>query len=208
MRPETFLALISFAFASAFTPGPNNIMLAASGMNFGFARSAPHMAGIVVGFTLVLLAAGFGVGALFAAFPAVQWGLKILGAAYLLWLAWRIATAVPAEGEAARASRPLNFLEAAAFQWINPKGLVAIFGAMSLFITPGHAAADVMVIAGVFTLTSIGSVVTWTAFGTGLKRLLRAPGKVRIFNIAMALLLVASIVPMMVPLGGQPAPAG
>jgi len=205
VRPETFLALVTFAFASAFTPGPNNIMLAASGMNFGFRRTAPHMAGIVVGFTLVLLASGFGLGALFAAWPQIQTVLKILGAAYLLWLAWRIATAVPADGSGEGRARPLTFLEAALFQWINPKGLVAIFSAISLFIRPEAALHDVMVIAGVFTLTSIGSVLSWAGFGAALKSLLKSPAKVRVFNIAMALLLVASIVPMLLPLGAGPA---
>jgi threonine/homoserine/homoserine lactone efflux protein len=205
VRPETLLALVTFAFASAFTPGPNNIMLAASGMNFGFRRTGPHMAGIVVGFTLVLLAAGLGLGALFAAYPQIQTVLKILGAAYLLWLAWRIATAVPAEPGTEGRARPLTFLEAALFQWINPKGLVAIFSAMSLFLRPESAFTDVMIIASVFTLTSIGSVLAWAGVGGALKGLLKSRQKVRVFNIAMALLLVASIVPMVLPLRAGPA---
>ncbi len=200
MGADTLLALISFAIAGAFTPGPNNIMLAASGMNFGFTRSAPHMAGIVVGFVVMLLSVGFGLGSLFAAYPAAQAALKIVGVAYLLWLAWRIANAAPADPSAR--SRPLKFIEAALFQWVNPKGLLAVFGAMSIFIRPEEAVSDVLTVALVFFAVSIGAVLTWTVFGTALGSFIRDRRKLRIFNIAMALLLVASIVPMVLPFGG------
>ncbi len=200
MGADTLLALISFAIAGAFTPGPNNIMLAASGMNFGFTRSAPHMAGIVVGFVVMLLSVGFGLGSLFAAYPAAQAALKIVGVAYLLWLAWRIANAAPVD--ASSRSRPLKFIEAALFQWVNPKGLLAVFGAMSIFIRPEEAVSDVLTVALVFFAVSIGAVLTWTVFGTALGSFIRDRRKLRIFNIAMALLLVASIVPMVLPFGG------
>ncbi len=200
MGADTLLALISFAIAGAFTPGPNNIMLAASGMNFGFTRSAPHMAGIVVGFVVMLLSVGFGLGSLFAAYPAAQAALKIVGVAYLLWLAWRIANAAPADPSAR--SRPLKFIEAALFQWVNLKGLLAVFGAMSIFIRPEEAVSDVLTVALVFFGVSIGAVLTWTVFGTALGSFIRDRRKLRIFNIAMALLLVASIVPMVLPFGG------
>ncbi len=200
MGADTLLALISFAIAGAFTPGPNNIMLAASGMNFGFTRSAPHMAGIVVGFVVMLLSVGFGLGSLFAAYPAAQAALKIVGVAYLLWLAWRIANAAPADPSTR--SRPLKFIEAALFQWVNPKGLLAVFGAMSIFIRPEEAVSDVLTMALVFFAVSIGAVLTWTVFGTALGSFIRDRRKLRIFNIAMALLLVASIVPMVLPFGG------
>jgi len=195
--PETLLALISFAVAGAFTPGPNNIMLAASGMNFGFYRTAPHMGGVVIGFTVMLLGIGFGLGALFAAYPAMQTGLKALGVVYLLWLSWRIANAAPAE--AGKRGRPIGFAEAALFQWVNPKALIAVVSTMSLFVRPERAAADVLTVAFVFFFVSVGSVLTWTAFGAALRGLLSDPAKRRIFNYAMAALLVASIVPMVWP---------
>jgi len=195
----TLLALSSFAIAAAFTPGPNNIMLAASGMNFGFRRTTPHMAGIVLGFAAMLLSVGFGLGALFAAYPAAQAVLKLAGIIYLLWLAWRIANAAPIDPTSR--PRPISFLEAALFQWVNPKGLVAVFSAMSIFIRPESAVSDVFNVALVFFAVSIGAVVSWTAFGTALRGLLRDRRKVRTFNIAMALLLVASIAPMVLPLG-------
>jgi threonine/homoserine/homoserine lactone efflux protein len=198
---ETLLALTAFGIAAAFTPGPNNIMLAASGMNFGFRRTAPHMAGIVLGFATVILGVGFGLGTLFFAYPSAQTALKFAGTLYLLWLAWRIANASPAD-PAAR-PRPITFVEAALFQWVNPKGLVAVFSAISIFIRPERAASDVFVVALVFFAVSIGAVVSWTAFGTALRSLLGDTRKVRIFNIAMALLLVASIAPMVLPWGAN-----
>lgn len=201
MGADTLLALIAFAIAGAFTPGPNNIMLAASGMNFGFTRTAPHMSGIVVGFVVMLLSVGFGLGALIAAYPAGQTVLKFIGTAYLLWLAWRIANAAPVDSSVR--SRPFNFIEAALFQWVNPKGLLAVFGAMSIFIRPEEAVWDVLTVAMVFFAVSIGAVVTWTAFGTALRNFIRDRRKLRIFNIAMAILLVASVVPMVLPLGGE-----
>ena len=203
MPTETLLALIGFAVAAAFTPGPNNIMLAVSGMNFGFARTAPHMAGIVIGFTAMLLAIGFGLGALFAAYPAVQTALKIVGALYLLWLSWRIANAAPAEASAR--GKPITFIEAALFQWVNPKALIAVISTMGIFVRPERAAADVLTVGLVFLFVSIGAVLTWTLFGTALRGLLRDPSKRRLFNWAMAALLVASIVPMIWPSGAGPA---
>ena len=201
MPAETLLALIAFGTAAAFTPGPNNIMLAASGMNFGFRRTAPHMAGIVLGFATVILGVGFGVGTLFLAYPSAQTTLKLAGTLYLLWLAWRIANAAPAN-PAARA-RPITFVEAALFQWVNPKALVAVVSTMSIFIRPESAVSDVFVVALVFFGVSTGSVLSWTAFGTALRVVLADRRKVRIFNIAMALLLVASIAPMVLPWGAN-----
>ena len=199
MPTETLLALTAFGFAAAFTPGPNNIMLAASGMNFGFRRTAPHMSGVVVGFTTMLLGVGLGLGAVFMSYPLAQTALKMIGVAYLLWLAWRIANAAPANPSAT--ARPITFIEAALFQWVNPKALVAVVSTMSIFIRPEAAVSDVFVVALVFFAVSIGAVVSWTAFGTALRVLLSDRRKVRIFNIAMALLLVASIAPMVLPWG-------
>lgn len=198
MPTETLLALTIFAIAGAFTPGPNNIMLAASGMNFGFVRTAPHMSGVVIGFIVMLLGVGFGLGALFMAYPLAQTVLKIVGVAYLLWLAWRIANAAPAG--ASERGTPISFLEAALFQWVNPKALIAVVSTMSIFVRPERATADVLMVAFVFFFVSAGSVLTWTAFGAALRGLLSDPAKRRVFNIVMALLLVASILPMVWPM--------
>lgn len=122
MNTELLLALLSFAFVTSVTPGPNNLMLMASGTNFGFGRTAPHMIGVALGFAVMILLVCLGIGAVFAALPGAMLVLKIASCAYLLYLAWRIATAPPPSiDDGAPTGRPLNFLQAAAFQWVNPK---------------------------------------------------------------------------------------
>jgi len=196
MPPDIFLALTVFAFAMAFTPGPNNIMLAASGVNFGFSRTVPHMAGVTVGFAVLLAACAAGLGLVFVAVPALHVALKVAGAVYMLWLAYKVATAHLGGGELGAPARPFTFWQAAAFQWINPKAVVAALSAFALYVRPGHATSDVPAMLAVLTAATLGSVVTWTGFGVALRRLLRNPAHARIFNVAMAFLLVASIVPM------------
>ena len=195
MPLDTLLSLISFAFVTSITPGPNNIMLTASGVNFGFRRSIPHMLGIAIGFMALLLAFGFGLGALFAAVPAAQTVLKVIGILYMLWLAWRVATAGEISPDNDSRARPMSFWEAAAFQWVNPKGLFMALGAMSIYIRPGRI-GDILLVTLVFGAVNLPSVATWAAFGAALRNVLRDPRKVRVFNVAMAVLLVASIVPM------------
>lgn len=195
MTRDMLLALVSFAFVMSFTPGPNNILLTASGVNFGFVRSIPHILGVKFGFVALLAACGLGLGLLFTTYPAAQTVLKIAGALYMLWLAWKVANAGSA-GDAAVQPRPISFLQAAAFQWVNPKGVVAALGAVALFVRPETAFADFLLLIFVFGLFTILATSTWTAFGAALSTLLRNPRHARVFNIAMALLLVASIVPM------------
>ena len=182
----------------AFTPGPNNIMLAASGVNFGFARTLPHMAGITLGFFALLAACGAGLGLVFAAVPDLQLVLKIAGAAYMLFLAFKVATAHLSNPEGGAPARPFTFLQAAAFQWINPKALVASLSAIAVYVRPGHERSDFPIMLAVLMAATVLSTSTWAGFGVGLRRLLREPRHARIFNFAMALLLVASIVPMVV----------
>jgi threonine/homoserine/homoserine lactone efflux protein len=197
MPLDTALALVSFAFVAAMTPGPNNIMLTASGVNFGFTRTVPHMLGICAGFVALVLAVGLGVGAAFTALPEAKTALKLIGAAYMLWLAWKVATAAPSDVED-RSASPMTFWQAAAFQWVNPKAWVMAVSAMAVYVRPLHVAADVAAVTLVFGLVTVPAVVAWAGFGHVLRRALRDPGKVRVFNIAMALLLVASIAPMVV----------
>jgi threonine/homoserine/homoserine lactone efflux protein len=196
MPTETFLALASFAFVASFTPGPNNIMLTASGANFGFVRTIPHMIGVEIGFIVLLIACGAGLGAVLAAFPAMQTVLKVAGALYLLWLAWKVANAGATAETDAAAGKPLTFLQAAAFQWINPKGVVAALGAIAVFVRPEHAITDLLILVGVFAVSTLGSIAAWSGFGIALSGLLRDAGRARRFNMVMALLLVASIIPM------------
>ena len=198
MPLDVFVAMVTFSVAMAFTPGPNNIMLAASGVNFGFARTVPHMVGVTAGFLLLLVAAGLGLGLVFAAVPALQVALKIAGALYMLWLAFKVATAHQAREDGGGPAKPFTFWQAAAFQWVNPKGLVAALSAIAVYVRPGHERQDLAVMLAVFAAVTAGAVMTWAGFGVALRRLLRDPVHARIFNAVMALLLVASIVPMVI----------
>jgi threonine/homoserine/homoserine lactone efflux protein len=197
MPLDIFIALVVFASAMAFTPGPNNIMLAASGVNFGFVRTVPHMIGVTVGFVALLLACGAGLGLVFAAVPALQIVLKVAGAAYMVWLAFKVATAHRSDDMGAPA-QPFTFWQAVAFQWVNPKAMVAALSAIAIYVRPGHGHSDFPVMLAVLAVCTVLSVSTWTGFGVALRRLLRNPLWARLFNAAMALLLVASIVPMVV----------
>jgi len=197
MPLDLLLALTVFSCVMAFTPGPNNIMLAASGVNFGFTRTIPHMAGVTFGFAVLLAACAAGLGIVFIAVPSLQLVLKIAGAAYMLWLAFRVATA-HLSSEERTPGRPFTFLQAAAFQWINPKAVVAALSAIALYVRPGHERADFLVMLAVLTVCTLGSVLTWTGFGVALRQFLHDPAHARLFNGAMALLLVASIVPMVI----------
>jgi threonine/homoserine/homoserine lactone efflux protein len=196
MPLELFLAQVMFASVMAFTPGPNNVLLAASGVNFGFMRTMPHIWGVTVGFDVLLIAGAVGVGFLFHAFPALHTVIKIAGAIYMLYLAWKVATAHQGGAEDEAPAKPFTFMQAAAFQWINPKALIAVIGGIALYVRPGHEWIDFPVMLAVMTVATIGAVSLWTGFGVALRRFLRDPKRARIFNISMALLLVVSIVPM------------
>lgn len=199
MPLDALLALTLFVFVTAFTPGPNNIMVTASGVNFGFARTIPHMAGITIGFMVLLVACAAGLGLVFATVPALQLALKIVGAIYMLWLAWKVANAAPAGDEVGELARPLTFIQAAAFQWVNPKAVVIGLTAISIYVRPDHRLSDFLIVLALFVVSTAMTVVTWTGFGVALRSVLRDPRRARIFNVVMALLLVASIAPMVWP---------
>ena len=196
MPLDLFLALALFATVTSFTPGPNNIMVTASGVNFGFTRTIPHMAGITLGFMTLLVACALGLGLVFTAVPVLQTALKIAGAAYMLWLAWKVANATTTNSDVNAPAHPMTFLQAAAFQWVNPKAMVIGLSAISIYVRPDHRIVDFLLLLSVFTLTTVLTVAVWTGFGVALRGLLSNPRHARNFNIAMALLLVASIVPM------------
>lgn len=196
MGIDHLLSVAAFCFAGAMTPGPNNLMLLASGVNFGFARTLPHILGVIVGYSFLLLVVGSGLGQLFTAFPPAYTALKIVGVIYLLWLAWKVATAASSSGDATRA-RPFTFLQAAAFQWVNVKGVLVAFSAVAAFTRPETFAQTLTVLIAVSTVTAGVSASTWALFGSGLSRWLSDPRVLRPFNIGMAALLVASLWPML-----------
>jgi threonine/homoserine/homoserine lactone efflux protein len=197
MSADVFAALLVFAFVSSVTPGPNNFMLLASGVNFGFRRTIPHMFGIAGGFASLLLAVGFGLGALLAAFPPLNLALKIAGGAYLLYLAWRIATSRTLDAKEGRESRPMTFLEAAAFQWVNPKAWMMAVTAMAIYTSPQAPVVSIFLVALAFTLVNFPSVSVWAGFGVAMRGFLADPVRLKWFNIAMGLLLAASLWPML-----------
>jgi threonine/homoserine/homoserine lactone efflux protein len=197
MPVELFIALVSFAVVMSFTPGPNNMMLLASGVNFGLKRTIPHMLGISAGVATLLLAIGFGLHEVLQRWPFVFTVIKYAGVAYLLWLAWQIAASGPLDdGSGETKGRPMSFIEAAAFQWINPKAWVMAVGAMATYTVEASCALTVMIVALVFAAVCGPATGTWTLFGVALRRWLQDPRANRIFNIAMALLLVASLWPI------------
>ena len=188
--------LVLFSAAMCLTPGPNVVMVTASAANFGFRRAIPLMLGITLGFGFMVMAAGFGLAGLFQAEPRLHAVLKYAGATYLLYLAWRIARADAASSGSTRA-RPINFIEAVLFTWINPKGWVTAVGALAAYTTVGgDVLLQTSVIAGVLAGACLASVALWAGFGVAIARLLRRPRARLAFNGSMAGLLVLSLIPV------------
>ncbi|NZD50432.1 LysE family translocator [Rhizobium leguminosarum] len=196
MPLDTFLALVLFAFTTSITPGPNNMMLFASGVNFGFRRTIPHMCGIGVGFFSLLIGVGFGLGALLHTVPVVYTALKFAGGAYLVWIAWKIATS-RSLSESSTGAEPMSFFAAAAFQWVNPKAWVMAVTAMATYTNPQLYLASVLIVGLAFAAVNVPSVSTWAGFGSALREWLSDPVRLKWFNISMAVLLVLSLWPML-----------
>lgn len=186
-------ALVGFAFASSVTPGPNNMMLLASGANFGLRRSLPHMLGISLGHLVMVVLVGLGLITVFDRWPAAQTGLAIVSVAYLIWLAWKVANA--SAPEARGAGRPFTFLQAAGFQWVNPKAWYMAIYAITNF-APGNSLAAVAMVAVVFAMTNFPSITLWTVMGQQMRRFLTSPGRLKAFNWTMAGLLLLTMVPV------------
>ena len=198
MTLDYLLALTTFCLVTSLTPGPNNIMLMASGINYGVRRTLPHAAGILVGWPLMVLLVALGLGRIFEIVPAAYTVLKILSSLYILWLAWRIATARPAEEGAVKAGAPMTFLGAAAFQWVNGKAWIMAVSSIAAFALTSNYLASVAVIVATFALMSVLSSTSWTLFGAGLRNILTHPRYFRPINILLGLSLVASLWPMLV----------
>ena len=199
MSLETILAFSLFAFVTSVTPGPNNLMLLASGVNFGFRRTIPHIFGISTGFLVLVLAVGFGLGEVFTRVPLAYQILKWVGIAYLLYLAWNIANSGPpgeGSGEAVSRAKPMSFLGAAAFQWVNPKAWVMAIGAFATYAPNVSSVTIVVLIAVVFVAVNAPSVSVWVLFGARMRRFLQVRRYLLLFNYGMAALLVLSLYPM------------
>lgn len=194
MTYDILTALTTFAFVSSITPGPNNLMLMASGANFGFARSIPHMLGIGIGFVGMLILVGIGLMQVFDTFPITHTILKIASIGYLLYLAWKIANAGAPEGADANA-RPMTFIQAALFQWVNPKAWSMALTAITLY-APDRSLTAILLVAAIFGAINLPCVSSWTVLGQQMRRILRSPAHLTAFNWLMAGLLVASLYPV------------
>ncbi|MBB6485021.1 LysE family translocator [Rhizobium lusitanum] len=196
MALDTFLALLLFAFTTSITPGPNNMMLFASGVNFGFRRTIPHMLGIGVGFLSLLLGVGLGLGAVLHTVPILYTVLKFAGGAYLVWIAWKIGTS-RSLSESEGSAQPMSFMSAAAFQWVNPKAWVMAVTAMATYTNEQLYLVTVLLVGLAFAAVNLPSVSTWAGFGSALRDWLSDPVRLKWFNITMAVLLVLSLWPML-----------
>ncbi|MDM7458186.1 MAG: LysE family translocator [Paracoccus sp. (in: a-proteobacteria)] len=194
MTPAILAALLTFAFVTTVTPGPNNMMLLASGANFGFQRTVPHMLGIAGGVSLMALLVGLGLMALFETVPLLGRILTVVSVLYLLWLSYRIATAAPIE-ERATKGRPMTLIQAAAFQWVNPKAWAMCLSAITIY-APDRSLPSVLLVAAAFLLVSLPAISVWAWLGTMIRRWLSSPRRLQIFNLTMAALLVLSLYPL------------
>ena len=197
MTYDLFIALFVFGGIAAFTPGPNNTMLLATGINFGVRRAWPHIMGVAIGFPLMIACIGFGLGKIFEIFPWIYVALKYAGATYMVWLAWKIANSTPSLDDGTAKGDPVTFLQASAFQWVNPKAWIMAVTALSAYTTAAHYSVGVLAVVGTFVFMGFSSALTWVLFGASLKHILNDERYYRFINIGLALALVASLVPML-----------
>lgn len=197
MTLEILFGLMLFAFASSITPGPNNLMLMASGVNFGFVRSLPHMLGVSLGFVLMAILVGLGVMQLFDAYPITYDILKVLSVLYMLYLAYKIAQSSGNMSGKKISTRPMSFMQAVMFQWVNPKAWSMALTAISVY-APSKSLYAVALVSLVFGLVNFPCITCWVTLGTKIKHVLREPLSLKIFNYTMATLLVLSLYPIFI----------
>lgn len=197
MTYEILIALIGFAVASSITPGPNNLMLMASGANYGMRRTLPHMLGISLGHAFMVAMVGIVLLQVFETYPILNIVLKVVSAAYMIWLAWKIANAVPPEAKKVT-GKPFTFLQAAAFQWVNPKAWFMAITAISAYAPQDQGIVmGSLIVAVVFAVVNLPSITIWAWMGVQVRRWLGSARRLRIFNVSMAVLLVVSLYPML-----------
>lgn len=198
MNNDLVIGLVGFALVSAFSPGPNNLMLLSSGMNFGWRKSVPHILGIAIGFPVMIFCVGLGITQIFETYPASLVVMKVLSAVYLLYLAYKIASTrqVSVDSEI-KNTRPLTFIQAAAFQWVNPKAWAMALTAISAYTIANNMLFSVLIVIFVFLAVGMMSANTWTIIGLKLRIFLSNPKAFRAFNIGCALILVATLYPVL-----------
>lgn len=194
---ENLIAFCIFAFVSCVTPGPNNLMVMTSGLVYGFKRSIPHISGISIGFGLMVFITGLGIHKLFIEYPSIQIALKLGACIYFFWFAYKLATATPSSESDKIEYKPITFLGAVAFQWINPKAWVMALGALAAYLPASSSVIDVALLAVIYGLLCFPCVGIWAGFGTTLNKFLKTPDKVRLFNKGVAVLLLLSLYPIL-----------
>ena len=196
MTFELFAGLVLFALVSSITPGPNNLMLMASGANFGFKRTLPHLFGVELGFTLLVLSVGTGIGNLLEVSPNSLTALRVMCTVYIGYLAMRLAGTNSVATLTSDSARPMTTVEAVLFQWVNPKAWAMALSAVSLFV-PSPSFSLVLIVAVVFVVVGVPCVSAWTLLGEQLQMKLGTKKRLRRFNAVMSLTLVASVLPML-----------
>ena len=194
MKTEILTALITFGFIASVTPGPNNLMLMSSGANFGIRRTIPHLLGISVGFFVMVVLMGMGLMQVFEHYPIAYEILRWISIGYLSFLAWKIATATRVSAN--RGSRPLTSLQAALFQWVNPKAWAFALSALTIY-APSQNLAAIALVALILGLVNLPSIFIWVVLGQRIHQLLRSPTRLKVFNYGMAVLLMATLYPIL-----------
>lgn len=199
LSQRLLFAFVAFVFVMFFTPGPNNIMLMSSGLTYGFRRTLPHMAGVTLGFAFMIASVGVGLGTIFVAYPVLETVLKYAGAAYLVYLAVVLAMSGPPTAEKAQKAQrrgPMTFWGAAMFQWVNGKGWVVVIGTITAYAAIAHFPWNIVIQTVVSLSVGTASTVAWALFGSALRPVRNSARSVRVFNIVMAVLLLASLYPV------------
>jgi threonine/homoserine/homoserine lactone efflux protein len=196
MPVDLLIAFVTYVFVTTITPGPNNAMLLASGVNFGLRRTVPHILGVTIGFCILMILVGFGLGTLFVRYPILHQILKVVGASYMLYLAWNIARSSSVDDGVTK-GKPMTFLQAALFQWVNPKAWIMILGAITTYVPIRNYTMYLLGATFLFLVIGGPCISTWAAFGAALSNFLKNPRQLRIFNVTMALLLVLSLYPLL-----------
>ena len=193
------LPILTFAIATAFSPGPNNIMLLSSGLNFGYKRTLALISGIMLGFSFMVIAVGLGIGELFEIFPWFYTLLKVIGVLYLLWMAVQIAQTKGTLSTTKSEQKPFTFLQAILFQWVNPKAWIMTVTSTSSFINNENSIPlQVLFIAFVYFIIGLFSTHSWALGGVFLQRIIQDEKRLHLFNMFMALLIILSLIPLLV----------
>ena len=193
MSIDSLIALFGILLAATWTPGPNNMMLASSGATFGLRATVTHILGVFVGFGFMVFIVALGFGEVFERLPVLHIILRWVGAALLFWVAWRIAN-TKAPGEPGARTKPLTFIQAAAFQWVNPKGWAMCVALVGQFMGSDGSVMVAGILAGVSMVTGIMSATGWAAFGEFLQRWLKSPRHLKAFNLSMAAVIVVGVI--------------